>query len=367
MKNHAANGFSDVHSMSSVELRTRGNGGGGRAASVTVRFAFAVLAVIGSRRRSQRRRSRRASPASIRDRQKSVSTHRNPDRRRPPDPPCGCRGCPGRRYQRISKPLLKLRRISLTGARAIPPDQLITAYQPYLGKKVSQADLAAIAAAISDLYRAAGFHLSRAIVPPQDIRDGRVRLQVIEGSITEVALKGEGAEQFGVRPLLDPVLAEHPSRLATLERQLLLINGRPGVRIADTALEEIGVATGRFRLVVYVKTWHIYTSFGVDNLGSSSVGPWQALCNGRIQFLSAARRHAGAQSVDHARRSARACVRPAVLRCPGRHRRDADRRVRSVQRGSAGRLQAPVQRQHQDRVLSRSAAASFRCNRRTRR
>ena len=140
---------------------------------------------------------------------------------------------------------------------------------------MSQADLAAIAAAISDLYRAAGFHLSRAIVPPQDIQGGRVHLQVIEGSITEVALKGDGAEQFGVRPMLDPVLAERPSRLATLERQLLLINGRPGVRIADTAIEEIGTASGHFRLIVALKTWHVFTSFGIDNLGSSSVGPWQ--------------------------------------------------------------------------------------------
>src|SRR5207245_713140 len=145
----------------------------------------------------------------------------------------------------------------------------------YLGKKVSQADLAAIAGAISDLYRAAGFHLSRAIVPPQDIRDGRVRIQVIEGSVTEVALRGDGAEQFGIRPMLSPLLAECPSRLATLERQLLLVNGRPGVRIVDTAIEEIGGPTGRFRLVVYVKTWHIFTSLGIDNLGSSSVGPWQ--------------------------------------------------------------------------------------------
>jgi hemolysin activation/secretion protein len=179
-----------------------------------------------------------------------------------------------------SKPLFVLRQISLTGAEAIPRDQLVTAYQPYLGKKVSQADLVAIAGAISDRYRAAGFHLSRAIVPAQDIHDGQVRLQVIEGSITDVVLKGEDAGRFGVRPLLDPVVAEQPSRLATLERQLLLINGRPGVRIADTALEEIGVATGHFRLVVYVKTWNVYTSFGADNLGSSAVGPWQAYATG---------------------------------------------------------------------------------------
>lgn len=179
-----------------------------------------------------------------------------------------------------SKPLFVLRGISLTGAHAIPRERIVSAYQPYLGKKVSQADLAAIAAGVSDLYRATGFHLSRAIVPPQDIGDGRVRLQVIEGGITEVALRGDGAEQFGIRPLLDPVLAECPSRLATLERQLLLINGRAGVRVADTALEEIGGATGRFRLIVYVKTWHIYTSFGLDNLGSSAVGPWQTYATG---------------------------------------------------------------------------------------
>jgi hemolysin activation/secretion protein len=121
-----------------------------------------------------------------------------------------------------SKPLFVLRKISLIGARAIPREELVRAYQPYLGKNVSQADLAAIASAISDIYRAAGFHLSRAIVPPQDIQGGHVRLQVIEGSIAEVALKGEGADRFGVRPLLEPVLAEQPSRLPTLERQLLL-------------------------------------------------------------------------------------------------------------------------------------------------
>jgi hemolysin activation/secretion protein len=179
-----------------------------------------------------------------------------------------------------AKPLFVLRGVAITGAHTLSPDQLSTSYQPYLGKKVSQTDLAAIAESIGDLYRAAGFHLSRAIVPPQDIQDGLVRIQVIEGGIAEVALDGDGAAQFGIRPLLDPVLAEHPSRLTTLERQLLLINGRPGVRIVDTALEEIGAATGRFRLIVTLKTWHIYTSFGLDNLGSSSVGPWQTYATG---------------------------------------------------------------------------------------
>lgn len=179
-----------------------------------------------------------------------------------------------------TKPQFVLRGINVSGARAVSPDRIAAVYQPYVGKKVSQADLAAIAGAISDLYRADGFHLSRAIVPPQDIANGLLRIQVIEGAIVQAELKGDGAEQFGVRPMLGPVLAEQPSRLATLERQLFLINGRPGVRITDTALEEIGGATGRFRLIVYLKTWHVFSSFGLDNLGSSSVGPWQTYATG---------------------------------------------------------------------------------------
>src|SRR5260370_31647540 len=114
-----------------------------------------------------------------------------------------------------------------------------------------------MADAIREAYRAEGYPLSRAIVPPQDVAAGRIRVQVIEGHIAELVVKGEGAETFGVRAALEPALAEHPSRLSTLQRQLLLLNDRPGLRIIDTQLEEIGAATGRFRLLVQVLTWRI--------------------------------------------------------------------------------------------------------------
>ncbi|MET0676488.1 MAG: ShlB/FhaC/HecB family hemolysin secretion/activation protein [Bradyrhizobium sp.] len=193
-------------------------------------------------------------------------------------------GRPGVAVPRVSRsdtaadttPLFVLRNVSLTGANAIALPQLAAVWQPFAGKKVSQADLATIATGIGDVYRATGFHLSRAIVPPQDIANGSVRIQVIEGGITEVALKGKGAEQFGIRELMAPVLAEQPSRLTTLERRLMLVNMRPGVRIVDTQLEEIGGASGRFRLVLSVQAWHVYAFAGVDNLGSSAVGPWQS-------------------------------------------------------------------------------------------
>lgn len=175
-----------------------------------------------------------------------------------------------------TKPLFKLTTVAVKGASVIPGDMIAETYRSYVGKTVSLADLATIAGKISDLYRDAGYHLSRAIVPPQDIKNGRIRVRVIEGKIAEIVLKGDGTEQFGVRPMLEPVASEQVSRLQTLERQLLLVNDLPGVRIADTALEEIGVATGNFRLIVHLKTWHVSAALSLDNLGTSAVGPLQA-------------------------------------------------------------------------------------------
>ncbi len=175
-----------------------------------------------------------------------------------------------------SKPLFKLTAVSIEGATAVPSDLIAETYRPYIGTTVSQADLVAIANKISEQYRKAGYHLSRAIVPVQDIRNGRVRVKVIEGKIGEIAVKGDDTDRFRVRSLLYVITAEHPSQLKTLERSLLLVNERPGVRIADTALEEIGVATGNFRLIIEVETWRIYVAVGIDNWGPSAAGPLQS-------------------------------------------------------------------------------------------
>jgi hemolysin activation/secretion protein len=175
-----------------------------------------------------------------------------------------------------TKPFFLLKRVSIEGAVSLPPDLIEAAYFPYLGRKVSQADLVAIAKSISDLYRKYGFHLSRAIIPPQDLVKGRLRVRVIEGSIREVVVAGDDADRFGVRRFLDPLLHEQPSRLPTLERKLLLVNDLPGVRVADTQLEEIKAATGQFRLIVKLDTWRIFMSQGFDNTGAPATGPWQA-------------------------------------------------------------------------------------------
>src|SRR6201996_4713043 len=89
------------------------------------------------------------------------------------------------------KPSFALHGISVVGASAIPGEAIAQTYANYLGKQVSQGDLADIAQSITELYRAAGYHLSRAIIAPQDVKGGRIVITVIEGSVAELVIKGD--------------------------------------------------------------------------------------------------------------------------------------------------------------------------------
>jgi len=182
-------------------------------------------------------------------------------------------------------PSFRLTALAVEGAMTVPPEAIAATYAERVGTLVTVADIAAIADAITALYRNAGYHLSRAIVPPQDIRDGRIRITVIEGSIEDVVVRGPGKDLAAVRAMLAPVAAERPAQRKTLERALLNINDLPGFRVADSTLEEIGTASGRFRLLVIVEAWKLYWSQGIDNFGSTSVGPLQAYSSLAVNSL----------------------------------------------------------------------------------
>ncbi|WP_186418735.1 ShlB/FhaC/HecB family hemolysin secretion/activation protein [Bosea sp. CS1GBMeth4] len=174
------------------------------------------------------------------------------------------------------KALFTLSAVRLEGETPLDPGAIASAYRDRLGQPVTQAGLVAIAGEISNLHRAAGFHLTRAVVPPQDVKGGVVRIRIIPGRIAELVVKGDENGRFGVRRLLAPVAEEAPARFPTLERRLMLVNDLPGVRVKDTTLEEIGTGSGRFRLTVILESWSLFVSAGFDNGGSVAAGPWQA-------------------------------------------------------------------------------------------
>ncbi len=125
----------------------------------------------------------------------------------------------------------RLAAVELTGNRALSNAQLAPLWAPLLGKETTLAAVFELAAQITATYRRAGYILSQAIVPAQEINqaDGRVRIRVAEGFVSQVTVNADERRRARLLAMLEPIQDERPLTLPTLERQLLLLNDLPGV------------------------------------------------------------------------------------------------------------------------------------------
>jgi hemolysin activation/secretion protein len=94
-----------------------------------------------------------------------------------------------------------LRQVDVEGATVFGPNTLRSFYEDRLGREISLDEVYAIADAVQSRYRDEGYFLARTIVPAQEIKDGRVRLVVLEGYISDVQVEGD------VGPVADKIAA----------------------------------------------------------------------------------------------------------------------------------------------------------------
>lgn len=175
--------------------------------------------------------------------------------------------------------LFVLKEVRLDGVHSLRPDEVAPAYREYLGRPVLAADLSSITARIGNLYKERGYVLSRAFILPQDVNDGRLTIRVVEGHVAQIALEGLGPKWDMARATLDTITNERPSRLATIERQLLLLSDTPGVRIGDVSLTEIGNGSGRFLLTVKASFVPVLVALDANNRAAADIGPWQTFAS----------------------------------------------------------------------------------------
>ncbi len=122
--------------------------------------------------------------------------------------------------------------VQLAGNRAMGTTELQPLWAGSVGRSISLADAFAIAAAIGARYRAEGFVLSQAIIPPQELDQtapAMLRIEVLEGYVEQVRLVGFSSPALVER--LSGLSSERPLRLQTLERALLLANELAGVHV----------------------------------------------------------------------------------------------------------------------------------------
>jgi hemolysin activation/secretion protein len=190
---------------------------------------------------------------------------------------------------------LELKGVRFDGATAFSTTQLSELYAKYLNTKVSL-DLAwKIAAELTELYRKNGYFLSIAYVPAQQVKDGIIKIKVVEGYVGAVQLQGDFADNYVVRQHIAHLKAQHPIKASDLESFILRIRDLGGLSFkgvlasvkeevkelveyrnsssTDAAVIEEVIEEGAVKLVLVPSRtdWKATVSF--DNYGSMFYNP----------------------------------------------------------------------------------------------
>ncbi len=171
---------------------------------------------------------------------------------------------------------LTLTELQISGNSVYDADALSPLWRELLNRPVTLADLYAVRDAITGKYRNDGYVLSQAIVPAQRIRNGVVRLEVVEGYVNAVVIQGDTTDRLGLlRRMGDKITQSRPLRMADMERYVLLADDLPGVAV-KTVLEASPDTPGASQLTMTLERTPVDGSLTFDNRGTRSVGPIQA-------------------------------------------------------------------------------------------
>ena len=153
------------------------------------------------------------------------------------------------------------------------------------GLEVTLGILHLIAQEITSLYSMNGYILTRAYVPEQEIENGTVTIQVIEGKLGKIEV--EGNERFNSEDILarlkplegDPTLKEN-----TLQKYLLGLNAIQGLKVK--AILKPGEVFGTSDLTLQAEESRTYRiAFDADNFGSRFTGQQRYGLTGEIGSL----------------------------------------------------------------------------------
>lgn len=172
-----------------------------------------------------------------------------------------------------------LKKVKLEGNTVYSTKTLSTLYQSKLNKKISIADLYLLAQSITNYYRNNGYILSRAILPPQHIRNGEVTIRIIEGYVDKVTVGGnpDGAKCI-VQAYSNHIKDSRPLQLYDLEYYTMLANEIPGCA-AKAVLTPSKSSVGAADVAMMTNTERFRGYISYDDYGTRYIGPQQITAN----------------------------------------------------------------------------------------
>lgn len=174
---------------------------------------------------------------------------------------------------------LILKKVILTGNHVYSTQELEKIYQSQLNKVITVADLFKITQAITNYYRNNGYIISRALLPPQHVKEGVVQINIIEGFIDKVDVTGQPKwSKCLLLGMAEQIKACKPLQISRMEHYLMVANEVPGVQtraVLSPSKTKLGAAD--LNLNTQMKTVTGYLSY--DNYGSRYIGPQQMTAN----------------------------------------------------------------------------------------
>ena len=166
----------------------------------------------------------------------------------------------------------KVRRVEVLGSTVFSAAELNAAVASFIGKDATFEDLLAIRAAITDLYTSRGYTTSGAFLPSQDVTDGVIKIQVVEGELERIEIHGlRHLRSSYVRDRLR-LATQSPVNLTRLEAALQLLQRDPLLTKVQAELTA-GTATGLSVLNLNLKEApQITSTLVVENRDSPSIG-----------------------------------------------------------------------------------------------
>ncbi len=175
--------------------------------------------------------------------------------------------------------------VDIDGNTVLSDERLSQPFASLVGQEVSLAQMFQASNEITRLYVAAGYALSLAFVPAQEVVDGRVRIRVIEGYIADVEFQDEisfHSKLWG--GFARRLMASKPLKTKDLERYLLLANDLAGVDV-QSVFERMDGDPGATRLVMMIARKDVDFGIEANNRGSKAIGPYRVQVRGATNNL----------------------------------------------------------------------------------
>ncbi|HEY5007604.1 MAG TPA: ShlB/FhaC/HecB family hemolysin secretion/activation protein [Caulobacteraceae bacterium] len=172
---------------------------------------------------------------------------------------------------------LTLLGVKFNGAVAVPEARLAPAWTDLQGKPVSLADLRGIGHRAEAIYAQAGFPFVAVVLRVQEVKDGIVNFDVVEGRISDLTVLGSNiAARRQATAALQPLVNRTPLSLGDVENAYQLAKQVPGLSMSGTLRR--GSEPGGMDLVIDAQRpsdFRVYVN--VNNLYADPVGPWGVL------------------------------------------------------------------------------------------